>query len=61
MPSNFEEIYHKWKNKEVTARKAMNTLGLKTNTFYRMVKDYEEANGIEHVTKESDKLDGYDF
>lgn len=46
MPSNFEEIYNKWKNNEMTARKAMNTLGLKTNTFYRMVKDYEEAHGI---------------
>lgn len=61
MPSNFEEIYNKWKNNEMTARKAMNTLGLKTNTFYRMVKDYEEAHGIEHITKESDKLEGYDF
>lgn len=41
-PANFEVIYKRWKNKEITARKAMDILGLKTNTFYRMVKDYEK-------------------
>lgn len=38
----FELVYNRWKAGEVTALKAMEMLGLKTNTFYRMVKQYEE-------------------
>ncbi|GJG92712.1 DNA recombinase [Clostridioides difficile] len=38
---NFEEVYKKWKNNEVTAVKAMKLLDLKSNTFYRRVKEYE--------------------
>lgn len=38
---NFEEVYHTWKSKEITAVKAMQILGLKSNTFYRRVKEYE--------------------
>lgn len=37
----FEIIYTQWKNGELTARKAMELLNLKNNTFYRRVKDYE--------------------
>lgn len=43
MPSNFAEIYRRWRNEEFTARKAMELTGLKTNTFYRMVKQYEKS------------------
>lgn len=39
--NNFSEVYSMWKNKEFTAREAMRRLGIKANTFYRMVKDYE--------------------
>ena len=46
MPSNFGEIYKRWKNEEFTARKAMELLNLKPNTYYRMVKQYERNNGI---------------
>ena len=42
MPARFEDIYKRWKNAEITARKAMDILNLKTNTFYRMVKTYEK-------------------
>lgn len=38
---NFEEVYKAWKAKEITAVKAMAILGLKSNTFYRRVKEYE--------------------
>ena len=38
----FEGIYNRWKNGEFTAVKAMSLLGLKTNTFYKHVKQYEE-------------------
>ena len=38
---NFENIYKEWKSGEVTAKKAMELLNLKNNTFYRRVKEYE--------------------
>ena len=41
-PENWDEIYQKWVNKEITAVAAMKVLGLKTNTFYKFVK--EEKN-----------------
>lgn len=34
-------IYAKWQAGEITARQAMNELGLKPNTFYRRIKEYE--------------------
>lgn len=41
-PKNWNEIYPKWKNRELTGAKAMELLGLKRNTFYKLVKEYEE-------------------
>lgn len=39
---NFENVYKKWKAGEIeTAVEAMNILGIKKNTFYRRVKEYE--------------------
>lgn len=38
---NFEEVYQEWKSGQITAVKAMEILGLKSNTFYRRVKEYE--------------------
>lgn len=40
-PSNWDEVYPKWKNREFTGAKAMEMLGLKRNTFYKLVKEYE--------------------
>lgn len=40
----FEQEYRLWKKGEITAVAAMGHLGLKPNTFYRRVRDYE-ANG----------------
>ena len=34
-PDNWGEIYTSWKNKEITAVKAMKILNLKPNTFYK--------------------------
>lgn len=43
-PVNWKEIYPKWKNREITGRKAMEIMNLKTNSFYNLVKRYEESN-----------------
>lgn len=40
----FESVYKRWRAGEFTALKAMDMLGLKTNTFYRMVKQYEQGD-----------------
>lgn len=42
-PTTWEEIYKSWKVGDITATKAMEMLELKRNTFYRLVKEYEEA------------------
>lgn len=40
-PENWSEVYSKWKSRELTGTKAMELLELKRNTFYKLVKDYE--------------------
>ena len=40
-PSNWNEVYTQWQNKEITAKKAMELLSLKTNTFYKLAKEYK--------------------
>lgn len=40
-PSNWEDVYKRWKNREVTGTNAMEQLGLKRNTFYKLIKEYE--------------------
>ena len=40
-PNNWEEIYNSWKEKNITAVVAMEKLNLKKNTFYKLVKEYE--------------------
>lgn len=42
-PSNWIEIYNKYKTRELTGTKAMELLGLKRNTFYKLVKEHEEG------------------
>lgn len=37
----FEQEYNLWKSGQITATAAMTHLGLKPNTFYRRVKEYE--------------------
>ncbi|MBY7130228.1 recombinase family protein [Bacillus sp. 8YEL33] len=38
---NFKETYREWKNHKITAVEAMQRVGMKSNTFYRRVKEYE--------------------
>ena len=40
-PLNFDEVVVKWKNKEIKTKEAMKLLGLKSNTFYNMIKLYD--------------------
>jgi DNA invertase Pin-like site-specific DNA recombinase len=41
-PKNWEEVYKMWKNREIKGNEAMALLGLKRNTFYRLVKESGE-------------------
>ena len=40
-PDNWEECYSRWKSGVITAREAMKLTGLKKDSFYRLVKKYE--------------------
>lgn len=40
---NFTKVYSEWKNNKITARRAMEVLGFKSNTFYRRVAEYEHS------------------
>lgn len=46
-PADFDIYYQKWQQKELTAVAAMKALGLKSNSFYKLVHQYE----AEHVTQ----------
>ena len=41
-PTNWQEVYIKWKQREITGAKAMELLELKRTTFYKLIKEYEE-------------------
>lgn len=41
-PDNWKEVYTTWKDKQITAKKAMEQLELKTTTFYKLVNQYEQ-------------------
>ncbi|WP_455504728.1 recombinase family protein [Clostridium sp.] len=38
-PENWDEVISKWKVREITATKAMEELGLKRTTFYKLLKE----------------------
>lgn len=42
-PTNFAEVYSIWKNRTITGLEAMKKLNLKPNTFYKLVKDWENG------------------
>jgi len=41
MTDTFPSVYQEWKQQKITAVEAMNRVGMKRNTFYRRVKEYE--------------------
>lgn len=42
-PEDWNEVYSKYKTRDLTGTKAMDMLGLKRNTFYKLVKQHEEG------------------
>lgn len=46
-PLQFERIYTRWRRRELTGREAMVLLGLKPNTFYRRVHEFEKGQEID--------------
>lgn len=46
-PDNFEEYYQKWRQKEITAVSAMKILKLRSNSFYKLVHEYEASHPAE--------------
>ena len=40
-PEGFNEVYVRWKKEEITAKRAMQELNLRTTTFYKLVKQHE--------------------
>lgn len=40
----FGQLYHLWKSDDITAREFQHRMGLKANTFYRRVKEYENQH-----------------
>lgn len=37
----FTSVYHDWKQNKITAMEAIKIIGMKSNTFYRRVREYE--------------------
>lgn len=50
-PQNWEEIYNKWKSRELSGAKAMDKLGLKRNTFYKLIKKYESEERKDDINE----------
>ena len=46
-PMNWYQVYNSWKNKEITAKVAMDTMDMKRTTFYKLVKEYEAEQGTQ--------------
>jgi DNA invertase Pin-like site-specific DNA recombinase len=44
LPNDFNEVYSLWRAGEMTAVQAMEKLGMKKTTFYKLVKEYEKGN-----------------
>lgn len=56
-PDQWEEVYSKYKSRELTGTKAMEQLGLKRNTFYKLVD--EETKMDEMIKELQPKINGY--
>jgi len=41
-PKNFKEVYSQWKDEKITGVKAMELMGIKKTTFYKLIKQFEQ-------------------
>lgn len=41
-PRKWDQVYEKWKNRELKGTEAMRLLGLKKSSFYKLVRQYQE-------------------
>ena len=44
LADNFNELYPKWKNKEITSKEFMRQTNLKPYVFYNFIREYENKN-----------------
>ena len=51
-PAQWDEVYSQWQEKDITAVKAMELLGLKRSTFYKLVKQYQQEHQQEQTHHE---------
>ena len=42
LPDNYEEVMQKWSKRELSSKKAMDLLGLKSTKFYDFLKEYKK-------------------
>lgn len=49
-PTEWEIVYHRWKEQTITAKSAMEKLNLKRTTFYKLVKQYEAQQQTQYET-----------
>lgn len=45
-PENWNEVYSKWINREITSKKAMQELNLKSNVFYNFIIEEKELKKV---------------
>lgn len=48
-PDNWGRIYSEWQSGAITATKAMQTLGMKRTTFYKLAKNYETSDTVKTI------------
>ena len=50
-PENWDNVYKVWKTGTITAREAMKQLNLKTTSFYKLAKFYQNGSVAEKNSK----------
>lgn len=45
-PDNWEELYEKWNNKEISSKEFIDASGLKKATFYNLLTEYKEMQVV---------------
>jgi DNA invertase Pin-like site-specific DNA recombinase len=52
-PENFDAVYASWRNGEITARKATEMLGMKTSSFYKLVRvvEHRQVMASFHISR----------